>query len=86
MHTYSIKGSKFYRECLQELLQLPQSIDAFKQLVKMNLRSFLRREQSNRQSKIECTIKIIQMYLHHVDKSNAFYESCVREIATEFEG
>lgn len=52
----------------------------------MNLRSFLRREQSNRHSKIECTVHIIHMYLLAVDPTNAFFETCVREISTEFEG
>lgn len=81
MHNYSIKGSKFYRAAIKELLAMPQTVSVFKKIVKLNLRSFLRKEQTNKQRKIECTVKIINMYRIHVDEEQilgqiSFYEMC----------
>lgn len=67
MHNYSIKGSKYYRSAIKELLAMPHTLNVFKKIVKLNLRSFLRKEQTNKQRKIECTVKIINMYRIHVD-------------------
>ena len=52
-----------------------------KKIVKLNLRSFLRKEQTNKLRKIECTVKIINMYRIHVDSEQilgpiSFYEKC----------
>ena len=55
-------------------------------IVKMNLRSFLRREQTNKGLKIECTVRIINMYRVNVDPTNGFYRECATQIASEFEG
>ena len=81
MHNYSIKGSKYYRQAIKELLALPQTVSVFKKIVKLNLRSFLRKEQTNKLRKIECTVKIINMYRIHVDSEQilgpiSFYENC----------
>ena len=81
MHNYSIKGSKFYRSAIKELLAMPQTVSVFKKIVKLNLRSFLRKEQTNKGMKIECTVKIINMYRIHVDAEQilgpvSFYEIC----------
>lgn len=56
MHNYATKGSKFYREALRELLNLTHSLQVFKKIAKLNLRSFLRREQTNRGRKILITL------------------------------
>ena len=90
MHNYAIKGSKYYREALRELLNLPHSLAVFKKIAKLNLRSFLRREQTNRGRKILITLQIVNMYrLHHdmhLPQGEAgFYEQCATEISREYQ-
>ena len=89
MHNYAVKGSKYYREALRELFALPATIDVFKLIVKIFLRSFLRREQTNKARKIQCALQIVDMYRLHVDSQNvqgelSFYEKCAQEIANEY--
>jgi len=67
VHNYAIKGSKYFRSAIKELLLLPETVSQFKKIVKLNLRAFLRREETNKGQKIECTVKIINMYRVHVD-------------------
>lgn len=90
MHNYAIKGSKYYRQAIKELLSLPETVEVFKKIVKLNLRSFLRHEQTNKSRKIECTVKIINMYRIHVDSdlpagTLSFYEKCAMELASEYQ-
>lgn len=84
MHNYCIKGSKFYKEALRELLLLSESQQAFMTLVKVNLRSFLRRETTNRGLKMECTCKILNMYRVTVDQSNMLFQKCALDVSSEF--
>lgn len=49
----------------------------------------MRREETNKGKKIECTIKIINMYRVHIDMhlppgECGFYESCAQEVANEY--
>ena len=83
MHQFAIKGSKYYREAIKELLCLPETICVFKKIAKLFLRSFLRQETTNKSRKVECTVKIINMYRLHMDSS--FYEVCAQEIAKEYD-
>jgi len=39
-----MKGSKFYKQALKELLVLPDCVTALMHIVKINLRAFFRRE------------------------------------------
>ena len=70
MHNYAIKGSKYYREALRELCSLPATLSVFKLIVKIFLRSFLRREQTNKPRKIQCVLQIIDIYRLLVDPQN----------------
>lgn len=83
MHTFAIKGSKYYREAIKELLGLPETIHMFKKIGKLFLRSFIRQEMTNKSRKVECTVKIINMYRLHLDLS--FYEVCAQELSTEYD-
>jgi hypothetical protein len=90
VHNYAVKGSKYFRSAIKELLLLPETALQFKKIVKLNLRAFLRREETNKGQKIECTVKIINMYRVHVDMhlqpgECSFYESCAREVANEYQ-
>lgn len=90
MHNYSIKGSKNWKGVIKGLLAMPQTVSVFKKIVKLNLRSFLRKEQTNKARKIECTVKIINMYRIHVDAEQilgpiSFYEQCAQELASEYQ-
>ena len=58
-------------------------------IVKINLKSFLRKEQTNRSIKTDCTAKILNMYRLHFDAKvqgqQSFYLSCIEEITSEYE-
>ena len=61
---------------------LPECVNALMHIVKINLRSFLRREMTNRSLKIECTVKLIHMYL--AADCEGFFLKCARDISNEF--
>jgi len=54
MHNFHMKApNKIYREAMTELLSTQiETITVFKTLLKQNLRSFLRREMTNREKKV----------------------------------
>jgi hypothetical protein len=84
LHTFTIKGSKYYRESLKELLGLDQSFMTLSEIVKMNLRSLLRREKTNKSMKTLCMIQIINMFRVQGDTEMNFYHKCVKDVSMEF--
>ena len=74
---------------MTDLLQAPEVKSIFMKIVKINLKSFLRKEQTNRSIKTDCTAKILNMYRLHYDakvqNQQPFYLSCIQEITSEYE-
>jgi hypothetical protein len=58
-----------------------QVVQIFKTIMKQNLRSLLRKEQSNRDKKIHVILRIVGLYLN-IEKE--FYPICAYEVVQEF--
>ena len=58
---------------------MPRSLACFESLVKLQLRSILRREVVNKTMKTLCMVQIINMY--RVMGNTEFYPRCVKEVA-----
>jgi len=57
-------GNADFRKALVELISRhPRTVQVFKMLLKQNLRTFIRGEQTNLKSKIQVTLRLITMYL-----------------------
>lgn len=77
-------GNGFFKQALASILQTEHSVIAvFKYLLMQNLRSFLRREETNKEKKATVTLMLTNMY-RLIDTN--FYPYCARTVAAEFGG
>jgi len=57
-------GNSDFRNAMIELISRhPRTVQVFKMLLKQNLRTFIRGEQTNLQRKIQVTLRLVTMYL-----------------------
>lgn len=71
-----------FRDTMKVLISRhPRTVQVFKMLLKQNLRTFIRGEQTNLQRKIQVTLRLITMYLSI--QENQFYPICASEVAKE---
>lgn len=63
-YTYTVKGSKFYRESLVHVIHQPVITATFKHLMKVSLRALMRREEAHMNRRIQSLLAIVGMYMH----------------------
>ena len=82
LHAYGCRMNCEFKKAIQELLATQyQTVQVFKTMLKQNLRSLLRKEQTNREKKIHVILRIVGLYLA-IEKE--FYPICAYEVVQEF--
>jgi hypothetical protein len=83
LHNYGCRmNNADFKKIIHELLSTQfQVVQIFKTIMKQNLRSLLRKEQSNREKKIHVILRIVGLYLN-IEKE--FYPICAYEVVLEF--
>ncbi len=79
LHGYGCRmnNPEFKKVIFEMLSTQHQTIQIFKTILKQNLRSLIRKEQTNREKKIHILLRIVSLYLS-IEKE--FYPICAYEV------